>query len=221
MTDVLLGPAREPVLLAKQAATLDQISSGRFVLGVSVGARPDDFSVTGLEYKNRGRRLDAALDLMHRAWRGETLPGSDRPIAPKPTNGYSVPMMFGGRSDQSIARTVKYGIGYTLGGGTPEGLKAMIDRIDAAWKDAGREGRPQYRALGYFAFGDEVQAEAQSNVMQYYGDYGAAVWKGAAKNADETKQRVAAFEAVGCDELLMFMTAPSLTQADRLGEAVL
>jgi alkanesulfonate monooxygenase SsuD/methylene tetrahydromethanopterin reductase-like flavin-dependent oxidoreductase (luciferase family) len=221
MTDILLAPAREPVLLAKQAATLDQLSGGRFVLGVGVGARPDDFAVTGLEFKDRGKRLDAALDLMHRIWRGEPVRGTDKAVAPRPVNGHSVRMLFGGRSDQSVARVVKFGTGYTQGGGNPEGLKAMMDRVDAAWKDAGREGKPQYRALGYCALGDEVHAEAQSNVMQYYGDYGSGVWQNAAKTPAEAKERIKAFEAVGCDEVLMFMTAPALTQVDRLAEAVL
>jgi alkanesulfonate monooxygenase SsuD/methylene tetrahydromethanopterin reductase-like flavin-dependent oxidoreductase (luciferase family) len=221
MTDILLAPAREPILLAKQAATLDQLSGGRLVLGVGVGARPDDFAVTGVGFKDRGKRLDAALDLMHRIWRGEPVRGTDSAIAPRPVNGHSVPMLFGGRSDQSVARTVKYGVGYTQGGGNPEGLKAMMERIDAAWREAGRDGKPQYRALAYYALGDEVHAEAQSNVMQYYGDYGDGVWKSAVKAAGETKDRIKAFEAVGCDEVLMFMTAPALTQVDRLAEAVL
>src|SRR5437899_7691774 len=77
-TDILLAATREPVLLAKQAATLDQVSGGRFVLGIGVGGRPDDFEVTGFGLHDRGKRLDAALDLMHRAWRGEPLPGSTR-----------------------------------------------------------------------------------------------------------------------------------------------
>ncbi len=221
MTDIMLAPAREPLLLAKQAATLDQLSGGRFVLGVGVGARPDDYAVTGLGFKDRGQRFDMALDVMHRVWRGEAVRGTDTAVAPKPVNGHSVPMLFGGRSDQSVVRTVKYGIGYTQGGGTPEGLKAMMDRINAAWREAGREGRPQYRALVYYALGDEVHAEAQSNVMQYYGDYGSSVWQSAVKTASETKGRIKAFEAVGCDEVLVFMTAPALKQVDRLADAVL
>src|SRR5437879_50350 len=93
-TDVLLGPTREPLSLAKQAATLDQVSGGRFVLGAGVGSRPDDFTVTGMRFENRGRRWDRALELMHAAWRGDPVPGSKRPVCPRPTNGTSVPMMF-------------------------------------------------------------------------------------------------------------------------------
>jgi alkanesulfonate monooxygenase SsuD/methylene tetrahydromethanopterin reductase-like flavin-dependent oxidoreductase (luciferase family) len=221
MTDILLAPTREPVLLAKQAATLDQVSSGRFVLGVGVGSRQDDFTVTGYGFTNRGKRVDEALDLMHRAWRGEPVPGTDKPVTPRPVNGHSVPMMFGGRADQSVSRVVRYGIGYTQGGGNPEGLKAMMERVTQAWTSARRSGKPQFRALTYFAIGDEVHEEAQANVMDYYGDWGAGVWKGAIKSAADAKERVSAYAEIDCDELLMFMTAPSVAQAERLAEAVL
>jgi alkanesulfonate monooxygenase SsuD/methylene tetrahydromethanopterin reductase-like flavin-dependent oxidoreductase (luciferase family) len=221
MTDVLLAPAREPILLARQAASLDQLSRGRLVLGVGVGARQDDFAAAGFNFHDRGKRLDAALDLMHRAWRGEPVPGADRDVSPRPVNGHSVPVMFGGRVDHSVERVVKYGIGYTQGGGNPEGLKGMMERVNAAWQTAGRPGKPDYRALAYFALGDEVHEEAQANVMDYYGDWGAGVWKGTIKTAEEARERVKAYEAVGCDELLLFMTAPAVVQAERLAEAVL
>src|SRR5215813_13676029 len=51
MTDILLAATREPVLLARQAATLDQISGGRFVLGIGAGGRFDDFTVTGHNFQ--------------------------------------------------------------------------------------------------------------------------------------------------------------------------
>src|SRR5438132_14277641 len=71
LTGVLLEPTREPVLLAKAAASLDQLSGGRLVLGMSVGGRADDFEATGTSLSNRGKRFDRDLELMHRAWRGE------------------------------------------------------------------------------------------------------------------------------------------------------
>src|SRR5438552_3470145 len=65
--NVLLGPTRNPILLAKEAASLDQLSGGRFILGVGVGGREDDFTAAGQEFKNRGKRWDADLELMHKA----------------------------------------------------------------------------------------------------------------------------------------------------------
>lgn len=221
LTDILLGATREPVLLAKQVATLDHISRGRFVLGIGAGGREDDFAVTGFDFHTRGKRLDSALDLMHRAWRGEPVPGTTQPVTPRPLNGHSVPLIFGGYTPRAIARAAKYGIGYTLGGGTPERLKAMMETFTAAWKEAGRGGKPEFRALNYFALGDDVAAEAESNIKDYYGDYGAGAWKGATKSAAEAKERVKAFADAGCNELLFFMAAPSVAQAERIAKAVL
>ncbi len=218
-TDILLGPAREPVLLAKQAASLDQLSGGRFVLGVGVGSREDDFTITGMGFKDRGRRWDRDLDLMHQAWRGEPVPGTDRPVTPRPVNGESVPMLFGGRAEPVVARVAKYGLGYTQGGGTPEGLSEMQARVDAAWQRAGRPGKPEYRALAYFALGDDAQAPGEHSLRDYYGPYGDRVWAGAARDAAAVRQRIRAYESTGCDELVFFMTAPSIAQADRLAEA--
>jgi alkanesulfonate monooxygenase SsuD/methylene tetrahydromethanopterin reductase-like flavin-dependent oxidoreductase (luciferase family) len=220
-TDILLAATREPVQLAKQAASLDQISSGRFVLGIGTGSRPDDFAVTGNDLKTRGRRLDAALELMHSAWRGEPVPGATEPVTPRPVNGAAVPLLFGGGADAVVRRVVKYGIGYTQGGGTPESLVAMMDRVNGAWKTAGRDGKPEFRALAYFAFGDEIHPEAESNLLDYYGQWGPRVWQGTIKTAGEAKERVKAYETIGCDELVLFMTAPAVEQAERLAEAVL
>ncbi len=220
MTDILLAATREPVLLAKQAATLDQVSGGRFVLGIGVGGRPDDFAVTGFNLHDRGKRLDAALDLMHRAWRGEPVPGSTEPVTPRPVNGHFVPIILGGHTERAIARIARYGLGFTLGGGTPEQLRGMIERVTTIWNGAGRPGKPEFRALSYFALGDEVAAEAESNLKQYYGDFGPRVWAGTIKTAEEAWQRVSTFEQAGADELIMFMAAPALEQAERLAKAV-
>ena len=220
-TDILLGPTREPLLLAKQAATLDRLSHGRFVLGVGVGARKDDFDVVGLDFHDRGRRMDTALELMHRLWRGEPPEGTDKPVTPRPTNGESVPMMFGGQAEAAVRRVVKWGVGYTLGGGPPPALAGMKEKVDAAWKDAGREGRPRYRALSYAAFGAEAHRASEDALKHYYGGLGERIWNATPKDAKSAKERANAFEAVGCDEFLFFLEHPDPEQVDRLAEAVL
>jgi alkanesulfonate monooxygenase SsuD/methylene tetrahydromethanopterin reductase-like flavin-dependent oxidoreductase (luciferase family) len=220
MTDILLATTREPVLLAKQAATLDQISGGRFVLGVGVGGREEDFSVSGYAHHGRGKRMDAYLELMHRAWRGEPPRGTNEPVTPRPVNGVAVPVIIGGHSERALARIARYGIGYTLGGGTPESLAKMMERVNTIWKEAGREGKPEFKALRYFALGDEVAAEAEQNIHAYYGEYGARSWAATIKTAEDANELVKAFAAVGCDELILFMAGPRLDQVDRLAEAI-
>jgi alkanesulfonate monooxygenase SsuD/methylene tetrahydromethanopterin reductase-like flavin-dependent oxidoreductase (luciferase family) len=220
-TDVLLGPARDVALLAKQAASLDQLSGGRLVLGVGVGGREDDFTVGGQDFHSRGRRWDEDLELLHRAWRGEPVRGSSRPISPRPVNGESVPLLIGGRAERAIQRLTRYGIGYTQGGGSPESLRQSIDKVNEVWRTAGRAGDPEFRALVYFALGDDAQEWGERSVRDYYGPYGERVWAGTIKDAETARLQVQAYAEAGCDELVFFVTAPAVAQAERLAEAVL
>lgn len=82
MTNVLLGPTRNPVLLAKQAAGLQRLSAGRLTLGLGVGSRPDDFEAVGLPMSGRGRRWNESLALIDRLFQGAPAAGGDRPVTP-------------------------------------------------------------------------------------------------------------------------------------------
>ena len=73
MTNILLAPIYPPVLLGKTAASIDQLSGGRFTLGLAPGGRPDDYEVTGRDFHRRGRDFDHALEVMHQVWRGDAL----------------------------------------------------------------------------------------------------------------------------------------------------
>jgi alkanesulfonate monooxygenase SsuD/methylene tetrahydromethanopterin reductase-like flavin-dependent oxidoreductase (luciferase family) len=118
MTNILLAPVYQPVLLAKTAASIDQLSGGRLTLGLATGGRADDFAVTGMDFEERGRDFDDTLDLMHRAWRGEPVNGADKPVCPTPTNGVGVPVMIGGNGARALRRVTTWGTGWTAGGAT-------------------------------------------------------------------------------------------------------
>ncbi len=73
-TSVLVLPGRNPVILAKEMASLDVLSGGRFLPGVGLGiADPPEQRAFGVERKERGRRHDEALDLMRKCWTGEVV----------------------------------------------------------------------------------------------------------------------------------------------------
>ena len=118
-TDILLAPVYQPVLLAKVTASLDAMSGGRLTLGLGVGGRPDDFAAMVRPFNRRGRLMDETLDLLHRSWAGESVTGDDFPVGPAPAAGNRVSVLVGGTSDAAIARVVKYGEGWTMGGGNP------------------------------------------------------------------------------------------------------
>ncbi|MDQ6772218.1 MAG: LLM class flavin-dependent oxidoreductase [Candidatus Dormibacteraeota bacterium] len=219
-TGVLLGPTREPVILAKQAAALDQLSGGRFVLGVGVGGRPDDFEATGLDIHDRGRRWDRALEIMHAAWRGETVPGSPKPVSPRPVNGESVPILIGGGAAAAVQRAVRWGIGWTAGGGGPQRAAPMFEKVGAAWAAAGRRGEPEFRGLHYFALGGNSE-KGRDYLADYYGPFADAIWPSVARDREALREVMRGFEEAGTDELYLSPTIASIEQLDLLAEAVL
>lgn len=223
MTNVLLGPTRNPVLLAKEAASVDQLSGGRLVLGLAVGGRPDDYEAVGERFEDRGRRWDEALEQIVRTWRGENLGPGETPVGPAPLRSEGVRVLIGGMSEKSIARTIAWGIGWTAGGAPPEHVAPFVERVRNAWKEAGREGRPHIVALSYFSLGDDATEASRAYLKDYYGFTGefAEVIAGAAPRTPEAiREAVRKFEDIGVDELVFDPTVGELTQVDRLAEAV-
>jgi alkanesulfonate monooxygenase SsuD/methylene tetrahydromethanopterin reductase-like flavin-dependent oxidoreductase (luciferase family) len=220
-TAVLLAPTRDPVLLAKEAASLDQLSSGRFVLGMGVGARSDDFDVAQRRFAGRGRRFEQDLELMHRAWRGEPVAGSPKPVTPRPVNGDHVPIIIGGQAPKVIQRAARWGIGWISGGGGPEWAAASFDQVRAAWREAGREGEPELRALQYYALGPDAES-GRANLLDYYGrDLTGMIWPSVPLDADSLRQVARRFEEVGATEVLFVPTIGSLQQLELLAQVVL
>jgi alkanesulfonate monooxygenase SsuD/methylene tetrahydromethanopterin reductase-like flavin-dependent oxidoreductase (luciferase family) len=223
-TNILLGPIYPPVLLARSAASIDQLSGGRFSLGLAVGGRPDDYVLAGVDVHSRGRLLDESLELMHRAWRGEPLDGADAPVGPVPVRDKRVPVMIGGTSDAAIRRVTTYGAGWTMGGGPPEMAAGFVPNVRAAWHDAGRDGEPRIAALAYFSLGADAEEESRAYLRDYYafvGEWADRIVEGALRSEDAVRAAVRAFEDAGVTELTFDPTSASLDQVERLASVVL
>jgi alkanesulfonate monooxygenase SsuD/methylene tetrahydromethanopterin reductase-like flavin-dependent oxidoreductase (luciferase family) len=224
MTNIMVAPTRNFVLLAKEAATLDQLSGGRFTLGMGVGGRPDDFEASGQEFANRGRRFDDGLDLMHRAWRGEPVAGAGKPVSPRPVNGDRVPMAIGGDPTHAIPRMVRWGADFTIGGLPPEMAGGAVEAVRKAWSDAG-SGRPlRISALSYYSLGEGTAEVSRHSLRDYYDflpDFVEFIVEGAVRTPEDARARVKAFEEIGVDEVIFDPTVPDLGQIDLLAEAVL
>ena len=221
LTNVVLAPTRNPVVLAKEAASVDQISGGRFKLGLGVGSRPDDYEAVGLDFATRGKRFDHDLELMHRVWKGELVNGALKPIGPSPVNGERVPILVGGMSDRAVERAVRWGIGWTVGGAPPEVGGPFADRVRQAWKDAGRDGDPLIVGLSYFGLGDGAMETATAYLSDYYGDFGGQLAQWIPKTPEAVRETVKKFQDFGFDELFLDPTTDDLTEIDRAAEAVL
>ncbi len=222
LTNLLLGPAYNPVLLAKATASLDQVSNGRLTLGLGVGSRTDDFELTGRSFADRGRRFDTDLELLHRVWAGDLIDGSAFPVAP-PTVSGRVPLLIGGQPQLAAPRAARWGGGYTIGGAPPEMAAGAIQAFKAAWHQAGGTGNPRIVVLSYFSLGEHHTDESLHNLRSYYGflgDWAEAIATSAPRTPQDVRDRVAAFAAAGVDELIFDPTVADLDQVSLLADAI-
>src|ERR1700741_2876885 len=134
-TGVLLLPEHNPVLVAKQAATLDSLSGGRFTLGVGVGWSRGGVEALGIPFERRAARTAEYVAAMRTLWRddvasfkGEFVRFDSVRVNPKPVVDRRIPVVLGGNSDAALRRVVAWGdgwYGFNLGG-----VREVAERID-------------------------------------------------------------------------------------------
>lgn len=212
-TMIVIGPLRNTMLLAKQASSLDRISSGRLTLGLAVGARQDDYQIAGVDPRGRGRRFTEQLELLRDTWEEGRLGLKSR--GPE--------VLVGGSSGEALARMARYADGYMHGGGPPRAFAGSVAKAQAAWRELGRPGKPALWGMGYFALGDEAKDPGDEYLRHYYAFTGPFAEKIAAGNLTTPGaivDFVRGYEDAGCDELVLFPTVSAIEQLERLAEVV-
>lgn len=219
-SNVLIGPAWSPVLLAKEVAGINGVSGGRLTLGLGLGARPDDYTVEGRGPKGLGGIIDSDLEVYRDVWNGAPVGGGTNPAVPHGTR--PVPLMFGGVAPSALARMAKWGEGY-IGASVPAAMVAdAFDNARAAWQEAGRDGSPRLVAICYFALGDG--AAGRANAGDYYSvspGFAELVTANVAVSAADVVRLRESFEAIGTDELIFNPTTDDVDDVERLAEVVL
>jgi alkanesulfonate monooxygenase SsuD/methylene tetrahydromethanopterin reductase-like flavin-dependent oxidoreductase (luciferase family) len=221
-SNVLLAPTRSAAELAKQAATVDQLTGGRLTLGLGVGWRASDYELTGRDFHERGSAFDAQLRDLQAAWAGEAIGSSPKPVSPPPVQAGGVPMIIGGSSEAAIRRVVQFGQGWAAGGSPPDASQAFIEQVRTAWQEAGREGTPRFTQLVYFSLGD-TEAESRSYLLDYYepfGDMAEGIASSALRTPEAIKGAIQAYADIGIDELYLDATVSDPAQVDLLAEVV-
>ncbi len=127
-TTVLIAPYRHPLLVARMAANLDQLSGGRLVLGVGVGWARQEFEALGADFDQRGRVTDETLIAIRRAWEND-----------KDYGGGRIPLWIGGRSTPGLRRAVRLGDAWHPLRERVDWMRTALDRLRAI---AAEEDRP-------------------------------------------------------------------------------
>jgi probable F420-dependent oxidoreductase len=145
-TGVLLVPEHNPVLLAKQAASLDGLSAGRLSLGVGIGWSREEFAALGIPFAGRARRATEYVQAMRTLWRedvasfaGEFVSFDAVRVNPKPVRDRRIPVILGGNSDAAIARAAAWGDGWY--GFNLKDVRAVQERLTTLERRCREAGR--------------------------------------------------------------------------------
>jgi len=242
-TEVLLAPLRDAGLLAKQSATLDRMSGGRFTLGIGLGGRADDYAAAGVDMRTRGRRLDSQMATMRRIWTG-AMPGADPTpgagptpgggpmpggdgldaIGPAPHRPGGPEVLFGAFAPAAARRVASFGDGL-LAAAPPRYTATLFQHVERDWQAAGRPGRPRLVAQVNVALGpDHTVTRARQEIVNYYGFLGSGSPDEMADRMLTTPQRVreavATFADLGADEVMLYCWATDADQVDRIADAI-
>jgi len=225
---------REPVLLAKQCATIDVLSNGRLLPGFGIGSpRGAEWTTMHLDTTTRGRKTDEALEIIGRLWTGQKLDYAGKyfrltgaSIAPVPAQA-DLPMWIGGASDAAIRRTARLGTGWQAGSETPQAVGAVIAGIKRALTETGRTiDEDHYGAAFGFRFGGPDDPGVARVMEQYQArtgrDPGDLFAMG---DAEVILRRLSAYVEAGASKFILRPVAQGdaemLAQTRRLVEEVL
>lgn len=152
MTNVLVGPYRHPLAVAKAFATLDHLSGGRVILGMGTGHVNAEFEALGIDFASRGRVLDEAIDALKAAWAeefpsfaGETWSFQAAGQRPRPVQRPRPPIWIGGLGRPALRRVAERGDGWIPQGTPLERLPADLEYI--------RRHRDEVRPAAELEFG--------------------------------------------------------------------
>lgn len=144
---VLKLAVRPPVLVAKQASSVAFLTGNRLGLGVGLSPWPEDFTVMGVPWERRGKRMDEAIEVVrgltsggYFEYHGEFFDLPAVKMNPVPTE--PIPILVGGHSEPALRRAARLGDGWMHGGGSPEELDALLARLAAARAEEGTADRP-------------------------------------------------------------------------------
>lgn len=147
-TGIVLAAEREPLVLAKEAATLDLVSNGRFELGVGAGWQREEAEILGVHWKRRWAQVREHVLAMKACWSGEVAEFHGEYVDfpplhsdPKPVQRPHPPILIAGELKRAPERIVEYGDGWIprFTRTTPEEVAAVRRRIEAMYRGAGRD----------------------------------------------------------------------------------
>lgn len=230
-TNVVVAALRDPVLLAKMAATIDYLAPGGLDLGVGIGGEHAiEFEAADVPIAERGARTDEALVLIRRLLHEERVDHDGRFYRTRGARVFPrrpLRILVGGRSDPAFRRVVEHGDGWSAAWVTPEQVTRSLERISALAEERGRDPRSLRSVAHVFVYIDDSRAEAwrvASAFLRNHYDSDPAPFERfcAVGHADAVGETLANYLMTDLDELLVSFVGPDpLAQMERYAQDVL
>jgi probable F420-dependent oxidoreductase len=203
-TSVIVLPQREPVLLAKQAATLDVLSNGRLILGVGAGWNEREFGYLGANFHDRGRRLDEYIQALRALWSqpdphfdGQYVRFREVSFLPRPVHPAGPPIWLGGGSRAALRRAATLCDGWHATGTTVDEFATGMQTIHELARERDVVGSVRLRT----AVGRSLpeQRNARGGIQAQLSG-----------SREEVVDRIQAYAAAGARELVAHFGADDL-----------
>jgi probable F420-dependent oxidoreductase len=226
---VLVQSRRNPVLLAKELATIDVLSGGRLTAGIGLGNDTPEIAGLGFPVERRVRRLTESVEVLRALWRGdaadfdgELFRFTGLRVEPKPVQPGGVPIWLGATAEPAVRRAARIGDGWIGSGSSAlDGFPERVQILRAALGDAGRDPAtfPVAKRV-YLAIGDDARERLTPVLDGMYGMDGLTARAAVCGTADEVAGTLHRLVDAGADELLLNPLYDHDEHLERLAEIV-
>ena len=226
---LIVLPAHDAVQVAKEMASVDQLSDGRLTVGVGVGGRQADYQAIGGDFSRRWQRMDDQVATMRRIWAQEPPFAGADPVGPPPVQPGGPPLVAGVMGPKALARAARWAVGVddptSITEVVGESLAAQRQRVVEAWKDAGRDEAPHFSASLWYALGDGAKQRLESYVYEYMKifdpSFARTLAEGASVDSPEAlRDQIDIAREVGCDEFFLVPTTADPDELQRTRDAL-
>jgi probable F420-dependent oxidoreductase len=234
-TGVLVLPLRNPVVLAKQLSSIDQLSDGRLLMAFAAGWYRREFDAVGVPFEQRGKIMDENLEILKRFWTEDMVKGEwphhkipAGVMYPKPAQKPRPPVLIGGYVDVVLKRAAVAGDGWLTYFYRPESFAKSWEKVRNFAKEAGKDPDTLMNGAQLPIMIGKSRAAVESQMMEWLGkEWDYAAWSDSTKDSaiigtvDECVAQLKEHLAAGVQKLIFVPYKYDMSQIQIIAEQII